>query len=117
MSDEDLFGQAKAMSSVLPDECLEVNKDICTHCGEHRGYGEVYCTNCGKLMATLRNSKNEFNCIFCNEDTGECFFNVNWTCSKNCNRKIRFNPRTELESKRYFDTTAYYMMMIMNKVK
>lgn len=52
-----------------------------------------------------RNYKNLYNCIFCDENTGECKFNVNWECGIFCVSKLTFNPRTQLKLKRLFDET------------
>jgi hypothetical protein len=56
-----------------------------------------------------RNIKNASNCIFCNEETGECMFNVNWPCSIRCLHHISFNPNTQIQTKRLFDMTMGYL--------
>jgi hypothetical protein len=50
-----------------------------------------------------RNPMNKLNCLFCDENTGECFFNVNWTCYALCKHKINFNPTKQLLTKKMFD--------------
>lgn len=57
------------------------------------------------LKMQPRNYKNILNCIFCNENTGECFFNVNWNCHIYCIHHICFNPIKQLQTKILFDNT------------
>jgi hypothetical protein len=50
-----------------------------------------------------RSWKNKLNCLFCNENTGECLFNVNWDCWAFCQHRINFNPEKQIHTKVMFD--------------
>lgn len=63
-----------------------------------------------KFKYKPRNQKNIYNCIFCNEDTGECLFNVNWTCRAYCQNKVSFNPQTQIKTKEMFDKMMTYLI-------
>lgn len=49
-----------------------------------------------------KSSKNKLNCLFYNDATKSCFFNVNFTCVFYCRYKINFSQK-QLFVKRLFD--------------